>query len=145
MSGVGQCVPSRAELGRLAEAVAVPVEILAPSARDQADSCTSLARFLDEIGLSYKTASEKTVPACVFRLPREQLRLFLKVLYTCDGSVFVIKGGIPGVSYATISRRLAEDVQRLLLRLGLVAKLRTKSGKVNGQCCRIVPSDFAGD
>lgn len=127
------CVPTPEELHRLAAVVEIPVESLAPEARDRADSCTTMARFLGEIGLRYKTASEKTIPDCIFRLPREQLALFLKILFTCDGSVFVINGGMPGVSYTTISRRLAEDVQHLLLRFGLVAKLRTKSSKVNGQ------------
>ena len=39
--------------------------------------------------------------------------------------------GQPGLSYSTISHRLAQDVQHLLLRFGLVATLRTKRSRVN--------------
>ena len=55
----------------------------------------------------------------------------MKTLFTCDGSVFVSALGEPGVSYSTISKRLADEVQHLLLRFGLVAKRRTKRHTVN--------------
>ena len=40
-------------------------------------------------------------------------------MFSCDGSVYVNKRGQAGISYSTISRRLAEDVQHLLLRFGI--------------------------
>jgi DNA repair protein RadA/Sms len=128
-----ESVPSASQLRRLADAVGVSVETLQPEARHLAEMRTPIARLLDEVGLRFSKARTKAVPECVFRLPRQQLALFLKVLFTCDGSVYVNGRGTPGVSYSTISRRLAEDVQHLLLRFGLVATLRTKNGRVNGQ------------
>ncbi|HYP18649.1 MAG TPA: DNA repair protein RadA [Chloroflexia bacterium] len=128
----GETVPSAAQLERLAGAIGVPVADLEPEARHLAEMKTPIARLLEEVGLRYKTAADKFVPECVFTLPREQLSLFLKTLFTCDGSVYVNGAGQPGVSYSTISRQLAEDVQHLLLRFGLVATLRTKRGRVNG-------------
>src|SRR6202023_596150 len=51
----------------------------------------------------------------------------------CDGSVDMKARVQAGVSYSTISRQLAEDVQHLLLRFGLVATLRVKKLRVNGE------------
>lgn len=128
----GETVPSATRLERLAHAVGVPLANLEPEARNLAEMKTPIARLLEEVGLRYKKADSKFVPDCIFTLPREQVALFLKTLFTCDGSVYVNGAGQPGVSYSTISRQLAEDVQHLLLRFGLVAKLRTKRSNVNG-------------
>ncbi|MBI3976862.1 MAG: DNA repair protein RadA [Chloroflexi bacterium] len=92
---------------------------------------TSLPDVVED--LRYARANDKFVPDCIFRLPREQLALFVRTLFTCDGSVYLNRYGLPGVSYSTISRRLAEDVQHLLLRFGFVATLRTKNSRVNGR------------
>ncbi len=129
----GQCVPSGAELCRLADAAGVPLADLAPDARSRAEAKTPVARFLEEVGLRYKKARDKAIPECVFRLSRDQLALFLRILFTCDGSVYVNRRGQPGVSYSTISRRLAEDVQHLLLRFGFVATLRSKTTRVKSR------------
>ncbi len=127
----GDCVPTDADFSRLAGAVGIsPVELAADS-RDRADMQTPVAGLLEKVGLRFAKAADKVVPDCIFQLPREQLALFLKTLFTCDGSVYVNGQGTPGISYSTISRRLAEDVQHLLLRFGLVATLRTKHSKVN--------------
>lgn len=128
----GDAVPSRAELQSLAAAVGVPVTMLAPEARTRAEKTTPLMQAMESHGLRYATAETKAVPDAVFRLPRPQLGLFLKVLFSCDGSVYVMRNEIPGLSYSTISKRLAEDVQHLLLRFGFIAKLRTKPMRVNG-------------
>ena len=105
---------------------------LAATARHRAEANTQIARFLERHGLRYARAADKAVPACIFRLPRQQLALFLRALFTGDGSVFVNQRGLAGLSYSTISRRLAEDVQHLLLRFGIITKLRTKDSRVNG-------------
>lgn len=129
----GQCVPSATELERLARAANVPTAALSPAARHRAEMRRPVARFLESVGLRFVKAATKSVPECIFCLPREPLAVFLKVLFSCDGSVYVNRDGQPGISYSTISRRLAQDVQHLLLRFGFVAKLRTKSHRVNGQ------------
>jgi DNA repair protein RadA/Sms len=128
-----ECVPSATELERLARAAKVTTAALSPAARDRAEMRTTVARFLESVGLRFVKANVKFVPECIFRLPREQLALFLKALFSCDGSVYVNRDGQPGISYSTISRRLAQDVQHLLLRFSFVAKLQTKSIRVNGQ------------
>lgn len=129
----GGCVPGEQELHRLAASAGVPLSHLSPDSRSRAEMTTSVARLLESVGLRYATAATKSVPDCIFRLPRRQLSLFLKVLFSCDGSVYVNRRGTPGLSYSTISERLAQDVQHLLLRFGFIAKLRTKKSTVKGQ------------
>jgi DNA repair protein RadA/Sms len=98
-----------------------------------AEKATPVARLLESVGLHFTRADNKAIPNRIFCLPKEQLALFLKILFTCDGSVYITKNGIPGLSYSTISERLAQDIQHLLLRFGFIAKLRTKQQKVNGE------------
>ncbi len=128
----GETVPDADAFERLVAAVGISPDELASTARSAAELTTPIARFLEKMGLRYSKAANKTVPECIFRLPREQMALFLKTLFTCDGSVYVSNAENAGISYSTISRRLAEDVQHLLLRFGFVVTLRHKPMQVNG-------------
>jgi DNA repair protein RadA/Sms len=129
----GHSGPSEAELQRLADAVNVPISALAPEARHRAEMTTPVARVLQEAGLRHSTARTKAIPGKIFGLPREKIALFLKTLFSCDGSVYVTQERLPAISYSTISYRLAQDVQHLLLRFGFIFKLRTRPMKVSGQ------------
>jgi replicative DNA helicase len=84
-------------------------------------------QWLIEVGLWGKSAHAKTVPAVIFELPREKVALFLNRAFTCDGSIYVQNHDQVGVSYSTVNERLARDIQHLLLRFGIVAKLRYRS------------------
>jgi replicative DNA helicase len=71
---------------------------------------------------------QKRLPAEVFRLPDEQVALLLRHLWATDGSISLRKPGqegAPRVFFSTCSAGLAGDVAALLLRLGIVARLRT--------------------
>ncbi len=129
----GGAVPGGPEFERLFRAAGAPIAGPASALRERAEMKTSMARFLESVGLRYASAAEKAVPNPVFRLPREQLALFLRILFSCDGSAYVNRHSGPGISYSTISLRLARDVQHLLLRFGLIAKLRTKHLDVDGR------------
>jgi replicative DNA helicase len=84
-----------------------------------------IAQWLDGLGLFGLRSHEKFVPAGVFGLPDEQLSLFLRHLWATDGCVHVGANGIVRVYYATTSRRLADDVARLLTRFGITARIKT--------------------
>jgi len=82
--------------------------------------------WFDEIGLFGKRSHEKFVPAEVFCLPKEQIALFLRHLWATDGSIQITRAGRGGrIYYSSTSRRLADDVARLLLRFGIIARIRT--------------------
>ncbi|HVY78907.1 MAG TPA: replicative DNA helicase [Solirubrobacterales bacterium] len=75
-------------------------------------------------GLMGLRSAEKFVPDGIFGLGDEQIARFLGVLYACDGHVYCSER-LAQIGYTTISERLARDVQHLLLRLGIVATIRT--------------------
>jgi replicative DNA helicase len=85
-----------------------------------------IAEWLDRWGLYGKRSHEKFVPDPVFALSDEQVALFLGHLWATDGSIGWWDQG--RIYYATASRRLADDVRRLLLRLGIRSTLRTVRG-----------------
>ena len=66
------------------------------------------------------------MPDEVFHLPKRQIALFLSHIWATDGSVTVNKSGRGGrVYYASTSRRLVDDLSRLLLRFGITRRVRT--------------------
>jgi replicative DNA helicase len=83
-----------------------------------------VTEMLERHGLMGLRSAEKFVPDAVFGLGEEQLARFLGVMYACDGHVYC-SDRLAQVGYTTISERLAHDVQHLLLRLGIVATIRT--------------------
>lgn len=84
-------------------------------------------QWLTRHGMSGKTAPQKSIPSAVFELPNEQLSVFLSRLYACDGSLYVQNGRQVVLSYATSSKPFAQMVQHLLLRFGVLARLRSKN------------------
>ena len=88
----------------------------------------TLLTWLRELGLKNAAgakpggarSAEKFVPDWVFDLRREDIAYFLASLWDCDGYV-----GKKFWHYKTISPQLAEDVQTLLLKLGIAATIYT--------------------
>ncbi|MEV7330013.1 replicative DNA helicase [Micromonospora sp. NPDC093244] len=84
-----------------------------------------IAEWLDGFGLFGLRSHEKFLPPPLFSLPKEQITTFLRHLWATDGSVTVNKSGRGGrVYFASTSRRMLEDISRLLLRYGITARLK---------------------
>jgi replicative DNA helicase len=82
-----------------------------------------IAAWLDGMGLFGLRSYEKFIPAEVFSLPDHQIALFLHHLWATDGSVR--RDGRRGrIYYASSSRRLVDDLQSLLLRLGIQGRVK---------------------
>ena len=77
------------------------------------------------MGLFGLRSHEKFIPDWVFALPKEQVGLFLRNLWATDGSVRLGNVDQGSVYYATTSRRLADDVTRLLGRFNVFARIKT--------------------
>jgi replicative DNA helicase len=89
-----------------------------------------IAAWLDGLGLFGLRSHEKFVPDQVFHLPKRQIAMFLRHVWATDGSVTVAAGGRSGrVYYASTSRRLVDDLSRLLLRFGISCRVRTTQKK----------------
>lgn len=89
-----------------------------------------IAAWLDALDLVGLRSHEKFVPADVASLPKEQIALFLRHIWAVGGSVTVNKDGRSGrIYYASTSRRLVDDLSRLLLRFGIQTRTRvTREG-----------------
>ncbi len=128
-----QCrnLPGEATFASVATALDVPEGELLAAGRAGAgkNGKNRVSLWLGDHGLSGKTALQKRIPAAVFQLPRASLALFLNRLFACDGSLFVQNERQCLLSYATSSQELARDVQHLLLRFGVLARLRRKAIK----------------
>ncbi|WFF04186.1 replicative DNA helicase [Micromonospora sp. WMMD964] len=84
-----------------------------------------IAAWLDDLGLFGLRSHEKFLPPAVFSLPKEQITSFLRHLWATDGSVTVNSSGRGGrVYFSSTSRRMLEDISRLLLRYGITARLK---------------------
>ncbi len=93
----------------------------------------SLTDWLIELDIFGKNALEKFIPNVIFTLPKSKMALFLNRLFACDGSVVINKDNTVRLSYASSSYILAEQVKHLLLRFGIIAKLREKKIKYRDQ------------
>ncbi len=84
-----------------------------------------IAAWLDTDGLFGLRSHEKFVPEWVFGLPKDQVGLFLRHLWATDGSVrWDDKRRLGHVYYASTSRRLVDDVARLLLRFNVFTRIK---------------------
>jgi len=125
----GSAVPQHQRVPAICEVLHCQESELFPQGYSSASTngVNSVTQWLQNLDLMGKSALEKTVPKAVFRLPRKQLALFLNRLFACDGSIFIQNGDQYRVSYASSSKGLIKQVQHLLLRFGVVAKLREKT------------------
>lgn len=83
-----------------------------------------LAAWLDELGLFDKRSWEKFIPEQVFALPKRQIALFIKHLWSTDGSVTVNKNGRSGrIYYVSTSREMLDQLSLLLWRFGINSRV----------------------
>ncbi len=86
----------------------------------------TVATFLRGLGIDGVRAHLKRVPESIFAAPRDVVVGFLRGLFSADGSVQIgpLEKGTCSVRLATSSKGLAQDVQQLLLNLGIVSAIR---------------------
>ncbi len=88
------------------------------------------ATWLKECGMWNKLARDKFFPACVWTWSKRYLAEFLKILMSCDGSIYAAgDAGYPRIEFGVASRQLATDMHHALLRFGVISKFyRTTHG-----------------
>jgi replicative DNA helicase len=84
-----------------------------------------IAEWLDSLGLFGLRSHEKLIPDQIFSLSRDQLATFLRHLWATDGSVTVATSGNVRIYYGTTSEQMARQLVALLLRFGIVGRLRS--------------------
>ncbi|MEO7198239.1 MAG: DNA gyrase subunit A [Solirubrobacterales bacterium] len=76
-------------------------------------------------------SAAKSIPEAIWSGRVESKRVFLRALFEGDGCVSMLPRNSIQVSYSTRSRRLARDVQALLLEFGVISRISTgKNGEV---------------
>jgi replicative DNA helicase len=96
----------------------------APSRADTTPRLRQDRLWLEEIGLRGPGSREKFIPSIVFRLTKPLLAMFLNRLFATGGWVVLNEGKAPQLGYSTVSEKVARQIQSLLLRFGVIAKLR---------------------
>jgi replicative DNA helicase len=130
----GKVAPSESAFAKIVTLLKLDASVVVPGglASISKNRPNRLTQWLQEQGVWGKPAADKTIPATVFRYTRAKLALFLNRLFACDGSVYIQNKSQPAISYSTVSKQLAHDVQHLLLRFGILAKLRHRQIKYQG-------------
>jgi replicative DNA helicase len=130
----GATAPSAEVFSSLCTALAVSEEELAPDghAALRRSEGSELMRWLDSLGLRGAGAREKFVPDVVFGLVREELAVFLNRLFATDGWASVLATGQPQIGFSSASERMARQVQHLLLRFGIIARLKARQVRYQG-------------
>src|SRR3989344_3235562 len=90
---------------------------------------SSIINWLNDLNIYKKLSAQKFIPDNIIKLDKEQLTIFLSRLFSCDGSIYYKKAGKSGcwqVSYCSSSERMIRQIQSLLLKFGIICKLRNK-------------------
>jgi len=82
-----------------------------------------MVSWLDLLGLWGQRSGNKEIPAAVFLLPLEDIKLFLKHIWATDGSISIGKDNRVNIYYASSSWKLADQVRHLLLRCGVLTTI----------------------
>ncbi len=90
------------------------------------EGAAPLTQWLRDLGLMGKLSEEKSFPDCVWRWTKPHLAEFLRVLMSCDGTIYDMQG-CPRIEFAVASKELAQDVHHALTRFGIVSKLWQKT------------------
>ena len=85
-----------------------------------------LTEWLRELGLWGKSALEKRFPDLIWRFDRERLAEFIRVLFSCDGTIYAM-GQQARIEFTVASESLARDAQHALTRFGIIAKFWQKT------------------
>jgi replicative DNA helicase len=124
----GVCAPSKEVLERLCNLLNLdPSELIKPDLDISSEN--SLLYWLRSIGLAECTSHHKFVPDFIFTLQKPLVSSFLNRLFATDGWASVLSSGQAQLGFATVSEKLARQVQHLLLRFGIITQLKYRSIK----------------
>ena len=95
----------------------------------QSGRANPVTLWLKELGIYGRDSHDKFIPAPIFKLRRELIALFLNRLFATDGWATLLTSGQAQLGFATVSERLARQVQHLLLRFRIIAALKRRRVK----------------
>ncbi|MEQ8955192.1 MAG: DnaB-like helicase C-terminal domain-containing protein, partial [Gammaproteobacteria bacterium] len=124
----GISVPDTETANRLADVLSIDTAELGSETVELArrNRPNPLRAWLTNLKLYGQGAHGKHIPDPIFQLPREQIALFLNRLFATDGWASALSSGQSQIGYSSVSEQLARQVQHLLLRFGILVKLRLR-------------------
>jgi len=117
-------------------AVALEEEIPEIPPISQAMRQNPVTVLLQQYGLMGKNSHQKFLPPILFELTKENIALFLNRLFSCDGTAYIANcagRNFPVIAYSSVSKQLIAAVQHLLLRFGILSKIRAKKTRCEGK------------
>lgn len=87
-------------------------------------------KMLENYGLMGKSSESKFIPDSFFSIKKESMSLFLKIIFTCDGWV---NKSDTNIGICLTNKNIIYQIQSMLIRFGIVSKIRSKvtaSGKI---------------
>ncbi|MBA4123160.1 MAG: replicative DNA helicase [Acidobacteria bacterium] len=88
-----------------------------------------LTIWLKNLGVNGCNSHTKFIPKEVFTLKKELVAIVLNRLFSTDGWASVLASGQVQLGYASVSEKMIRQVQHLLLRFGVIAKLKKRAIK----------------
>lgn len=92
-------------------------------------------KWLRELGIFNQRSHQKRIPMVIYGMSDRAIKILVAHLWATDGSITIRKkSNQANIHYSTNSKLLAEDVAFLLLRIGIVSRIKmvTKKGYKNG-------------
>lgn len=87
-----------------------------------------IAKWFDELSIFNLRSKEKIIPKIIFGQPLPQIATFICHLFATDGSITQSTGGWR-IYYASGSQTMVRQLQHLLLRFGIIGRIRQNSKK----------------
>ncbi len=103
-----------------------PDSAITPNGQSYLISNWEFKKYLYQLGMSYLLSFDKVVPPTILQSPKNIQVAFLQGLFDTDASIEKRHGAF---EYATVSEKMAKQVQMMMLNLGIIASLNQK-GKV---------------
>ena len=96
----------------------------------------SIRKLIEREEMFGLLSTQKYLSQNLMRLKRDDLVIFLSRLFSCDGSIYLHRAGekkVWEVSYASSSEKLIRQIHSLLIRFGILSKLRHKKIRLNNK------------
>jgi len=88
---------------------------------------TKTKEWLKSLNVNKPLPKKKVIPDIIFKTTKDNMKVFLSILFTCNGSIYKEKNSI-NISYSSSSEKMVRQVSHLLLRFGIVGKIKYKEG-----------------
>jgi replicative DNA helicase len=130
----GVCVPSRQveeKLNHIFDLESICISVDIDTVRRE--HWNVIKDWLKTHQLWGKNAHQKSIPSCIFQLPKSQLSLFINRLFTTDGWASVLQSGQVQLGYTSVNRELVSQLQHLLLRFGIIGSIKERNIRYKGE------------